>query len=130
MLQSVSKIWVAAPSYHEQKGHPHVCEDLTIHACLVNTTTDPDGIWKIGKQKVKVNAVLKCANPLILIDAAVAGLGILRVSFFYVEPLLAEKQLIKINLPNEDEHSTVYVCYPSLHKKDKVRLLVDQLLRS
>ncbi len=121
---------IAAPQYIKTHGIPKSIFELTEHDCLVNTVLHPEGVWEFGSHKIHVNARIKSSDPLQLIDAAVAGIGILWGMSFFVQDLLKTEKLQILPLDTEKKQTTIYLCYPSLPKNDKTRLLIDFLLET
>lgn len=128
LLLSEPRKLIASEKYIQRRGIPTSIFDLTHHDCLVNTMLHPEGIWEFGKNKVQVNARLKSADSLYLIKAAVAGLGILWAPTFFVKNYLENETLQLLPVQYDEKLGDIYLCYPSLPKEDKVRLLAELLI--
>lgn len=129
LLFSEPRKLVAAPKYIAKNGMPTSVKDLVNYDCLVNTTLHPEGVWEFGKEKIQVNARLKTADSLYLIKAAVAGLGILLALPIFIQQKLKDGELAILPIEYEEKATNIYLCYPSLPKGDKTRMLVEFLIK-
>jgi DNA-binding transcriptional LysR family regulator len=100
-LGDVRTVICASPSYLEQAGVPRTPDDLSAdaHACIAFTATTPIvDRWSFPaagrrERSVRVRARLVVDNGRAAIDAAVAGLGVVRVLSYQVAQLTKEKKL-------------------------------------
>lgn len=101
----VRSLLCASPAYLERAGHPRTVESLAKHACIAFTATTPIADrWSFSREDgrrrtVPVRARLIVDNGQAAIDAALAGLGIVRVLSYQVEQLVAAKKL-RVVLPS------------------------------
>jgi DNA-binding transcriptional LysR family regulator len=71
-----------SPGYFKKHGHPRKPSDLSRHTCLRMTTRAPK-VWQfVVKRKaidVKVSGRFQCNNLSMLLNAAIAGIGLARL---------------------------------------------------
>jgi len=107
----------ASPAYLERAGVPRTPEALSRHACIAFAATTPIADrWSFRgssrrERVVPVRARLAVNTGQAAIDAALAGLGIVRVLSYQVVRLVAEKKL-RVVLPTfEPEPSPIHVVH-------------------
>jgi DNA-binding transcriptional LysR family regulator len=99
LIGHVRSVVCASPTYLERAGTPRVPESLAKHACIAFTTTTPiPNRWSFrtagGKERsIAVHPKLTVNTGQAAIDAAVAGLGLVRVISYQVDQLVADKKL-------------------------------------
>jgi len=99
LVGHVRSIVCASPAYLQRAGVPRSPEAITNHACIAFTVTTPiSDRWsfpRAGQRARSVNArprlVVNTAQA--AIDAALAGLGLVRVLSYQVDRLVAQKKL-------------------------------------
>lgn len=134
-LRGVQRILCAAPAYLKRRGRPTRLEDLSAHACLVHTPTEP-GNWffKRGKRLIgqPVNAAIVADSYLPLLEFARRGLGIARVSRGAIQADLDASRLVQV-LPEfqcvypAGELPGIWILYPNRRLLRRTRLFVDEL---
>ncbi len=113
------RILSASPAYLERAGLPLQADDLLQHSCLVYTsagrafdewTLTRDGVTS----KIKVSGVFQANNGVALINAALAGAGILLIDRLLVAQYLANGELQPV-LPEYGlmHGSPIYAVYPA-----------------
>ena len=109
-----SEIAVAAPAYLAAQGTPRRARDLRAHRCLVGFTRDglPQAYWpKRGGGKFSVLGSFASNDILLLMDAAVRGLGIAVLPTLLIAAPLERGALVRV-LPElihaETRMSVVY----------------------
>lgn len=123
----------ASPAYLERAGTPRRPEDLADHDCVVYTLAATPGRWQFrgpgGPRSVRVRGRLRANNSVVLREAALAGLGVLRAPAFVVEDALADGRLCPILDEFSPEPLSLYALYPATrHLSAKVRAFVDFLV--
>lgn len=96
--------WVvcASPDYLERAGRPRAPEALAHHACIAFSATTPIADrWSFRKpgereRRVTVRPRLTVNTGQAAIDAALAGLGLVRVLSYQVDELVAKGQLVLV----------------------------------
>ncbi len=98
----VRSVLCASPAYLKRAGRPRTPDALVEHECIAfsGTTSIPDR-WSFpdrGRRErtVSVRARLVVNTAQAAIDAAVAGVGIVRVLSYQIAGLLAEKKLVLV----------------------------------
>ncbi|GHD63641.1 LysR family transcriptional regulator [Jeongeupia chitinilytica] len=84
----------ASPDYLMQFGEPHTLAELKHHQCLVGTLNlwrfrEPDG----RLHEVHVAGRLRCNSGAALLDAALAGVGLVQLPGYYVDEHVANGRL-------------------------------------
>lgn len=90
----------AAPAYCSAKGRPRVPEDLAGHDALLLDMPGSAGSWSLrsatGEKQVAVRPRLSSSNPDSLIQAAIAGLGIVLLPALLAQRELESGSLIRL----------------------------------
>ncbi|HDY7920092.1 TPA: LysR family transcriptional regulator, partial [Vibrio vulnificus] len=118
----------ATPEYFEQHGMPHTLSDLSSHNCLIGTHDH----WRFKEnhqgRSIKVNGRIRCSSGVVLLDAALKGIGLVQLPDYYVDEHLRAGRLIEVLTHFRDDREGVWALYPhNRHLSPKVRLLVDHL---
>ncbi|MEH6405423.1 MAG: LysR family transcriptional regulator [Sneathiella sp.] len=119
----------ASPSYFDQFGRPNNPEDLQQHACLQSSEfpwsfQDNNQIYNI-----KVEGRWTSNNGAALANAALQGLGVVRLAEMYVQSAIDEG-LLEITLEDfEIPPTTTYLVYPTRkYLPFRLRILIDFLV--
>jgi DNA-binding transcriptional LysR family regulator len=131
-VASVGARLVASPAYLDRRGRPLLPTDLVRHECLIYSgMVSPDWKMRAGKRVVAVrpNGRLRSDSGEVLLQWAVAGLGIVNTPSFLIGSELEDGRLETIL----DEYSAsdigVYVVRPpGTAVPAKVRRLIDELV--
>lgn len=125
----------AAPAYLDRNGTPESIADLQCHNCLGYTLSATVGAsqWTFGKdgrEKVSIDGSLKANNGDALVQAAVAGLGIIYQPTFLVHREIRSGLLVPLKLDHAPvELPGVYAIYPSDRRPPpKMRTFIDFLV--
>jgi DNA-binding transcriptional LysR family regulator len=126
------RIVCASPAYLAAHGTPAAPADLAEHNCLTFHQHGPAVEWRFGegerRQTVRVSGTLQANNIEALRAAAVAGVGIIRMSAYVLAGELAEGRLVPVLADFEARDAEVYALYPAArHLSPKVRAFVDYL---
>jgi DNA-binding transcriptional LysR family regulator len=127
-LTSRTQYVCAAPKYLSQYGTPHSLSELKQHNCLVGNTE----YWRFiesGKEKsIRVTGSLSCNSGYSLRDAAINGIGLIKLPDYYISQDLKSGQLISLLENYQEPKEGIWALYPqNRHLSPKVRLLVDYL---
>ena len=113
------RLLCAAPDYLARHGAPRRPEDLARHACLVFTGLSNRDRWDMADSKgsvrrVAVSGQLVSDDAEVLVDAAVAGLGIMLATDWLVGPRLQAGSLVHV-LPRWEvvDEGAIYIVTPS-----------------
>ncbi|GIX21344.1 MAG: transcriptional regulator [Gammaproteobacteria bacterium] len=120
----------AAPAYLERAGRPQHPRALVDHECLVNTTWREWRFYR-GAETIRVTPRGRLAfnNNTLLREAALAGLGIVRLASYLVRDDLAAGRLERVLPGFSGEQRPIYLIYPPrTDQPAKLRLFVDHLL--
>lgn len=129
------RIVVAAPQYIEEHGAPQAPAELATHNCLaVGVNQRSMNRWEFvgpdGPELITVSGNFEANTMEAVHDAAVAGIGIARVSPFLAAPALTAGQLrplLERFVP--PARATLQVVYPpKRHLSGAVRVFIDALV--
>lgn len=121
----------ASPAYLARHGRPETPQDLRKHDCLIYSYLEPPRIWPFRRagstQRVTVDGPLQTNNGEVLLQAALAGQGIIRLPTFIVGPALCDRLLVELLSDWQDPREPgIYAVYPARHNlAPKVRAFVD-----
>lgn len=92
-IASLRRVAIASPSYVAQRGRPEIPADLAQHACIVRTSAQDARAWTFHAQdgtphSVSVQSVFEADNAYVTMHAALAGLGIAVLPFYYVRQFI------------------------------------------
>ena len=98
LLGQVRVVVCASPDYLVRAGTPRSPADLARHACIAFSATTPiPDRWSLAgtrrERGIPVRARLIVNTPEAAIDAALAGLGLVRVLSYQVDRLVADRSL-------------------------------------
>lgn len=138
-IRSYRRILCAAPAYVERHGTPETPEDLTRHACLAHSRTEPRN-WFFrapGGDTIiaqEIDSAVQANAYLMLIDLALAGSGILRISGAMVSAHLKSGALVRV-MPNYDcvdgagDDPGFWLIQPDRRLPYRVRLFANHLIK-
>lgn len=113
------RLLVASPDYLARRGAPATPADLAGHACLCFTGRADSYRWVFaggskGPTSITVSPLLAGTDGEMLADAALAGLGIVHTTEWYVSHELASGKLVEV-LPDWPiaDRGAVYVVTPA-----------------
>ena len=119
---------LASPEYLENHDRPLTPNDLTNHNCLV---LGDNSVWHFtngdSEVAVRVSGMLSSNNTEMLIEAAMHGLGIVRISTMKTKDVIQDGKLV----PLLDEYevagdTAIWALFPSSrHISPKVRTFLD-----
>jgi LysR family transcriptional regulator for bpeEF and oprC len=125
----------AAPHYLKRHGTPVVAEDLAQHRCLtfVNPRTGRHDQWTFTHQgqayAIQVRQGVSSNDIQTLIDAALAGAGIVNVAKLLVADEIASGKLVPILTAYTPTSSPLYLLYlANRHLTRRVRCFIDFVL--
>ena len=100
-VASRRRLLCAAPSYLAAKAVPSEPHELVDHDCLCFTGRDDPFKWTFrkgggGERSVMVRPRIVSDDADILVDAAIAGLGLMYTTDWHVGPLLADGRLVEV----------------------------------
>lgn len=128
------RIICAAPSYIERHGKPRTPEELLKHNCLTLYEVSQFNDWafedeQAGSRVLHVKGNFRANTADALYEAALAGLGLARLSTWLVMPAIRRGDLVPVLLQYPHESSAYFLIYPHRrHLSQKVRAFVDFLV--
>ncbi len=130
----IKRVVCAAPAYLAQHGAPGKPEDLLQHNCLWITRMPILRRWPfaLGRevQTISVNGNVAANNADTVLQLALAGIGIARLTDVTVSEALRDGSLVPILTDYQQVESIpLYAIYPGgWHVASKVRVMVDFLI--
>ncbi|OON62478.1 LysR family transcriptional regulator [Massilia sp. KIM] len=120
---------VASPSYIEAFGTPETPKEVAHHQCLMQGTE----IWRFLDGDTVITAHpqgnFKADNPVALLTAAVAGLGLAYLADWVIADQLATGALVSVMESYPPQPSGIYVVRsPSQHSTRKIHVLTEMML--
>jgi DNA-binding transcriptional LysR family regulator len=118
----------ASPSYLAAHGTPYTLSELSNHQCLVGTNDH----WRFKDnhhtRTLGIRGRVRCNSGIVLLDAALKGMGLAQLPDYYVQDYLQDGRLVEVLSHFRDDREGVWALYPqNRHLSPKVRLLVDFL---
>lgn len=132
-LRTPRWVTVAAPNYLARAGEPREPADLAQHTCLqfVRPSGPPAG-WRFAAPDGRELPPFTVERPVLfdhgdlLLDAAVAGLGVAQVFDFMAADLLRRGALVEVlprlSAPGRPIHA---LCLPGRQRLPKIRAFID-----
>lgn len=132
-LADFRRIICAAPGYLERHGTPRTPAELRDHNCLTLYTSARFNDWsfdgELGSEHLPVSGSFAANSIDALYQAALAGLGLARLSTFLVAEDLGAGRLVRVLPGHMHEHAAIYLLYPGrLGPPARSRAFVDFLL--
>lgn len=134
LLTRGSRVVCGAPSYLERMGSPQQPSDLAAHDCLVYSAHSYTASWAFTRegttQEIGVHGSLRSDNGLVLLAAALAGLGLYVVHDWMIREPIARGDLVRVlhgyTVNPKPGNADLYAVYPSSRGMPrKVRVFVD-----
>ena len=125
-LVNVRMVVCCSPGYVRRRGAPVVPADLARHSCLLyghGGVVSWDFVVDGASKGVEVNGPLRANNGELIRDAAVAGLGIVRLPDFIVADAVGSGLLVTVLEEFLPSAATVYAVYPQ-HRQSSVTIRV------
>ncbi len=132
-LASNKRVVCASPAYLEAHGAPDSPEDLLRHNCLRLWTVSSWNDWEFdgpdGKRVLRVTGNFETNSADAVYHAALAGLGVARLSTYLVGDDLRAGRLVRILPDYVHEKADILAVYPDRRNlSPKVRVFVDFLV--
>ncbi|NMM43814.1 LysR family transcriptional regulator [Rhodospirillaceae bacterium KN72] len=129
------RVCCAAPSYVERFGYPETPADLLKHNCLTMTIMSRWNEWELdtptGRVSYKVSGNFQANSADAVYHAALAGIGIARLSTYLIGEDIAAGRLVRILPDHVFEESSLLAVYSDRHNlAPKTRAFVDYLAKA
>jgi DNA-binding transcriptional LysR family regulator len=127
-LASRRRYLCASPAYLAAAGVPISLDDLNSHVCIRGASDT----WLFNKDSkpylFRPNGRLRCNSGAAVLIAGLQGLGLCRLSDFYVEEHIRNGELTSLLDQHRPKDETVWAVYPHRrHVPPKVRLMLEHL---
>jgi DNA-binding transcriptional LysR family regulator len=126
------RVLVASPDYLRRAGAPRSLDDLDRHRGIFYTNRGAAD-WRFVEPEgnaivVRGQAAFRANNGTMVLDAAIAGLGIALLPTFIAGPAIKDGRLIVFDLDTEPEAEWIYLAHAEgRHASAKLRALADHL---
>lgn len=130
-LATNRRVICAAPSYLERHGLPDTAADLGTHNCLRLTTATRWNEWDLGNGNaaLAVDGNFEANSADAVYHAALAGLGIARLSTYLVSRDIRSGRLVRILPDYEQDDSSIVAIYADRRNlAQKTRRFIDFLV--
>lgn len=132
-LATNQRICCAAPDYVEKHGMPMTPDDLMHHNCLTLTSVTRWNDWRFGesgaKSSFQVKGNFEANSADAVYHAALAGIGIARLSTYLVAPDLKSGRLVRVLPDYSQEGSAILAIFSNRRNlSPKIRAFVDYLV--
>lgn len=133
-LASVKHVVCASPDFLNKYGVPKTPQDLSSMPALCYGNLNQPGTWQYQDKEnktanVKVPIRMRATNGDALVDAAIAGLGILCEPSFIVHGAVERGELMPVLTDIQWYAMNIYMVYPqSKHVPVRVRAFMDFLI--
>lgn len=126
----------ASPGYLAQHGHPATPDQLVDHNCLTYASAPPPGWWCFAgfhrDTALPVRGTLRTDDTEALLEAAVAGIGIVHLASWLVSDQVRAGKLVilfpEISAPPKTSRSAIHaVRMPGRSHKAKAQLFIAHL---
>jgi DNA-binding transcriptional LysR family regulator len=135
-LFSFGRITAASPRYLKKNGVPRTPDDLLRHRCLRVASTQATFPWRFetpaGIRTLETDPSIVMNNAEQCLRFAIAGVGVIQMMAFQVEPYLEDGSLVRVlpGYPCPDGH-TMRVLYPhERYRLPRVRAMIDFLFET
>jgi DNA-binding transcriptional LysR family regulator len=128
------RLLVASPDYLKRYGRPTSLQALEQHRGIIYSNRGADD-WKFRSGRkyltVRPSTAFRVNNGLLMLDAAIAGMGIALLATFFLQNSLEKHLLTAVDVGAEAEDATIYIGYPDhLRSSGKIRALTSWLQQS
>ncbi len=125
-LCPIPLVYCAAPAYLTRHGEPSSPAELSGHQVISYSLINEARQWEFGGQRVQPQIRLRANNGELMLQAAEAGYGILRVPTFIAHQALAEGRLRTVLDDHAPETEQLFALYASRRYLPlRVRSFVD-----
>ncbi|MES9901178.1 MAG: LysR family transcriptional regulator [Sedimenticola sp.] len=127
-LSEIRLITCASPDYLERHGEPKTVDELREHRILIYSNAPTSTLWPYGQSRFKIKARMSSNSGSALLQAAVAGIGIVITPTFLCYQELREGKLLPILVDRPIPSTKAYAVYPSRrYQPVRIRRLIETL---
>lgn len=130
-LATCASVVCASPSYLAAHGTPRRAEDLVLHNCLTYSYFGKS-LWVFEQEgeplSIPVSGNLSANESVVLLRAAVQGVGITMQPLFSAAPLMATGELVNLLPRHQPQDMGIHAIYTSRqHQSSTLRTMLDFL---
>lgn len=124
-VASRAMVTAASPAYLDRRGTPQRIADLKGHACILGSNS----LWQFARgQTFRPDGRWKANSGIMVLEAALEGMGLCHLPRFYAARYLADGTLREVLAPECPEDEPIWAVYPRpRHLSPKVSTLVERL---
>lgn len=131
-LCDIRPMVLASPDYLVRRGTPQTPVELSKHSCLCYAYQATGDEWRFagpeGVIRVRVSGQMRANNGDMLMEAAIAGMGIAQLPSFICSEAVRDGRLVPILTDYTLPPAAIHAVYPhARHVSTKVRAFVDFL---
>ncbi|WP_417583900.1 LysR family transcriptional regulator [Nitrincola sp.] len=120
---------VASPAYLAEQGVPLTLMDLSRHQCLIGSRDRWLFLDQGTRREMRVQGRLHANSGIVLLDAALKGMGLVQLPAYYIAEYLEKGELVPVLQDFAFKDSAIWVVYPQhRHLSSKVRMFIDFLV--
>lgn len=101
-----------SPDYFKKHGTPKKPKDLLKHNCLLYRFENKNDMWKFKNTEVNVSGNFSANSSQVLLQAAIRGKGIVKLSSYLTSEAIKEKKLVSILEEYCPRDISIYAAYP------------------
>jgi len=131
-ISSNQRVYCAAPEYLEKCGSPKTPEEISVHNCLTLTTVSRWNEWAFdmadGRKVIKVSGNFEANSADAVYHAALAGIGIARLSTYLIGDDLEAGRLVRVLPEYSSKDSSILAVFSNRRNlAPKIRVFIDYL---
>ena len=133
LLTRTRRIACAAPAYWDRHGRPQIPGELAEHDCIIYMPNPSFNQWLFtgpqGTEVVQVQGRLRVNNTEAMLEAAIGGQGVVRLTSFSLDRAIASGQLEPVLTDYESPDTDIYALYlPNRYLSTKARAFIDYMV--
>lgn len=120
--------YFASPTYLSMQNTPINPEELPKHKCITYSLSNPSNIWHLDNQKYTVKEVTTSDSPELIVQFAIAGMGIAAMPRWMVESYFKEGLLKEVFIDSTKHSLPMYAVYKNIDFLPfRIRAFIDFL---
>jgi DNA-binding transcriptional LysR family regulator len=120
----------ASPDYFKKHGVPKKPKDLLSHNCLLYRAENKNDPWKFKNTQVNVSGNFSANSSQLLLQSALRGKGIVKLSGYLVSQSIKEHKLVSVLEDYCPRDISIYAAYPyARYPSVTVKALIDFLVK-
>lgn len=118
----------ASPEYLDKHDEPIKPDELLEHNCITYTLSNPSNVWYLENHKYTVKDIIASDSPELIVQLAVAGVGIASMPKWMAEPYFKKGKLKEIFIDSNKSCLPMYAVYKNVDFLPyRIRAFIDFL---